>query len=106
MKVCRNKTTKRIIEAQSYATSGTLIANAVEFNADDLEEVEIDDDEFHALLDNQNNDDFVQNATYTEKRKLAYAPIADQLDMIYWDNVNGSRTWLDHIEAVKEAHPK
>ena len=44
--------------------------------------------------------------TYAEKRKDAYAPIADQLDMQYWDSVNGSRTWLDHIEAVKEAHPK
>jgi hypothetical protein len=43
---------------------------------------------------------------YARARKEAYAPIADQLDMQYWDSVNGSRTWLDHIEAVKEAHPK
>ena len=43
---------------------------------------------------------------YARARAEACAPIADQLDMIYWDNVNGSRTWLDHIEAVKEAHPK
>jgi hypothetical protein len=43
---------------------------------------------------------------YSRARAEAYAPIADQLDMQYWDSVNGSRTWLDHIEAVKEAHPK
>ena len=43
---------------------------------------------------------------YARARAEAYAPIADQLDMQYWDAVNGSRTWLDHIEAVKEAHPK
>ena len=43
---------------------------------------------------------------YARARAEAYAPIADQLDMMYWDSVNGSRTWLDHIEAVKEAHPK
>jgi len=43
---------------------------------------------------------------YARARVEAYAPIADQLDMQYWDSVNGSRTWLDHIEAVKEAHPK
>jgi len=43
---------------------------------------------------------------YARARAEAYAPIADQLDMQYWDSVNGSRTWLDHIEAVKEAHPK
>ena len=43
---------------------------------------------------------------YARARAEAYASIADQLDMQYWDSVNGSRTWLDHIEAVKEAHPK
>ena len=43
---------------------------------------------------------------YARARAEAYASIADQLDMMYWDSVNGSRTWLDHIEAVKEAHPK
>ena len=43
---------------------------------------------------------------YARSRAEAYAPIAEQLDMQYWDSVNGSRTWLDHIEAVKEAHPK
>ena len=43
---------------------------------------------------------------YARAREDAYAPIADQMDMQYWDSVNGSRTWLDHIEAVKEAHPK
>ena len=43
---------------------------------------------------------------YKLDRSAAYAPIADQLDMMYWDSVNGSRTWLDHVEAVKEAHPK
>jgi len=43
---------------------------------------------------------------YARARADAYAPIGDQLDMQYHDSVNGSRTWLDHIEAVKEAHPK
>ena len=43
---------------------------------------------------------------YARARAEAYAPIDEQLDMQYWDSVNGSRTWLDHIEAVKEAHPK
>jgi len=43
---------------------------------------------------------------YARARADAYAPIGDQLDMQYHDSVNGSRTWLDHIEAVKEAYPK
>ncbi len=43
---------------------------------------------------------------YARNRATAYAPLGDQLDMQYHDSVNGSRTWLDHVEAVKEAHPK
>ena len=43
---------------------------------------------------------------YARARAEAYASIAEQLDMQYWDSVNGSRTWLDHIESVKDAHPK
>ena len=43
---------------------------------------------------------------YARARANAYASIGDQLDMQYHDSVNGSRTWLDHIEAVKEAYPK
>ena len=43
---------------------------------------------------------------YARARAEAYASIGDQLDMQYHDSVNGSRTWLDHIESVKDAHPK
>ena len=67
--------------------------------------VELSDAEKQAIVDEWNTPK-VDNRTYSEKRAEAYAPIAEQLDMQYWDSVNGSRTWLDHIEAVKEAHPK
>ena len=43
---------------------------------------------------------------YARARAEAYGSWESQLDMQYHDSVNGSRTWLDHIEAVKEAHPK
>ena len=43
---------------------------------------------------------------YARARAEAYAPIGDQLDMQYHDQTTGSRTWLDHIESVKDAHPK
>ena len=36
----------------------------------------------------------------------AYGPIQDQLDMIYWDQVNTTTVWRDHVAAVKAAHPK
>ena len=43
---------------------------------------------------------------YKEARASAYAPLAEQLDMQYWDAMNNTETWLDHIRSVKEAHPK
>ena len=35
-----------------------------------------------------------------------YLPIEEQLDMQYWDAVNGTTTWKDHIAAVKAKYPK
>ena len=43
---------------------------------------------------------------YARKRAEAYASIGDQLDMQYHDKTTGTRTWLDHIEGIKDAHPK
>jgi hypothetical protein len=43
---------------------------------------------------------------YARARAEAYPSIGDQLDMQYHDQTEGSRTWLDAIEAVKGAHPK
>ena len=35
-----------------------------------------------------------------------YLSVADQLDMQYWDSVNGTTTWKDHVAAVKAKYPK
>ena len=35
-----------------------------------------------------------------------YLSIQEQLDMQYWDAVNGTTTWKDHISAVKAKYPK
>ena len=43
---------------------------------------------------------------YKVARQAAYASIQDQLDMQYWDNVNGTTTWKDHIAQVKSDNPK
>jgi len=43
---------------------------------------------------------------YSRKRVKQYATIQDQLDMQYWDNVNGTTTWKDHIAKVKSDNPK
>ena len=41
-----------------------------------------------------------------EARKNSYKSIQEQLDMQYWDNVNGTTTWKDHIAQVKSDNPK
>ena len=41
-----------------------------------------------------------------EARKNSYKSIQDQLDMQYWDNVNSTTTWKDHIAKVKSDNPK
>lgn len=51
--------------------------------------------EYQAVLDAQHY-----------KLERQYPSIAEQLDMQYWDGVNGTTTWADAIAAVKAAHPK
>ena len=43
---------------------------------------------------------------YARARAEAYPSWQEQMDMMYHDQTEGSRTWLDAIEAVKEAYPK
>ena len=43
---------------------------------------------------------------YARNRAIAYAPTGDQLDMQYWDGVNDTTTWKDHIASVKAQFPK
>ena len=43
---------------------------------------------------------------YSRNRATAYASTGDQLDMQYWDSVNNTTTWKDHIASVKGQFPK
>ena len=43
---------------------------------------------------------------YARNRAEAYASTGDQLDMQYWDSVNDTTTWKDHIASVKGQFPK
>jgi len=40
------------------------------------------------------------------QRDRQYPSIGDQLDMQYWDAVNGTTTWKDAIAQVKADNPK
>ena len=47
-----------------------------------------------------------ENLQYRRARSQDYLSIEEQLDLLYWDGVNGTTNWSDHITTVKENHPK
>ncbi len=65
-----------------------------------------DDDYAQAKIDLGNSKWEAQQFGYIQARQEAYGSIADQLDMQYWDSVNGTTTWKDHIAQVKSDNPK
>lgn len=44
--------------------------------------------------------------SYAEKRALEYPSIQEQLDMMYWDKVNGTNNWQETIADIKAKYPK
>jgi len=43
---------------------------------------------------------------YQRDRAKEYPSIQEQLDLQYWDKVNGTNKWQDAINAVKQKYPK
>jgi hypothetical protein len=71
------------------------------------ERLPISDDDFEQMVIDCANGKFnEQEFGYIQARQEAYGSIADQLDMQYWDAVNGTTTWKDHIAQVKTDNPK
>jgi hypothetical protein len=74
----------------------------------DLKWVDVADGttDFDTWIDNKVVKYVAPTPTYKEKRVDAYGSIGDQLDMQYWDAVNGTTTWKDHVAKVKSDNPK
>ena len=71
------------------------------------ERLEFDSADYdQAITDLANSKWNDQQFGYIQARQAAYGSIADQLDMQYWDEVNGTTTWKDHIAKVKSDNPK
>lgn len=90
------------IEAKKIANGGDGMFAQVnkerrEFTEAEYEQAKID-------LGNAKWND--QQFGYIQARQEAYGSIADQLDMQYWDAVNGTTTWQDHVAQVKADNPK
>ena len=71
------------------------------------ERLPISDDDFEQMVIDCANSKFnEQQFGYIEARQEAYGSVQDQLDMQYWDSVNGTTLWADHIAQVKADNPK
>ena len=46
------------------------------------------------------------NRNYIRQRHSSYPSIEDQLDMLYWDKVNGTNNWQTIISEIKLKFPK
>ena len=71
------------------------------------ERLPISDDDFEQMVIDCANSKFNQQENgYKTARSEAYGSVQDQLDMQYWDSVNGTTNWADHIAQVKADNPK
>ncbi len=43
---------------------------------------------------------------YRLRRLRAYPSLRKQLDMMYWDEMDGTTLWVDDITRIKELYPK
>lgn len=59
-----------------------------------------------AIIDRKNSILDEYNNGYIRARQEQYLAIPEQLDLIYWDGVNGTTNWADHIAEVKSNNPK
>lgn len=48
----------------------------------------------------------VYESTYSIKRQEEYPRIEEQLDIIYWDKINGTNNWETLITEIKTKYPK
>ena len=48
----------------------------------------------------------VVELSYVELRVAEYPSREEQLDIMYWDKINGTTVWEETIKAVKDKYPK
>ena len=93
-------------ELQAEADAEVESAKPISKSVDGVS-MELTDDEYaQAKIDLGNYKWQEQQTGYINARQSAYGSIASQLDMMYWDQVNGTTTWKDYIEKVKSDNPK
>tara|TARA_R100000808_G_C2078451_1_gene103222 strand:- start:389 stop:694 length:306 start_codon:yes stop_codon:yes gene_type:complete len=51
-------------------------------------------------------EDEYEKQAYARARSDSYDPIPEQLDMQYWDKVNGTNKWQEAVAKVKADNPR
>lgn len=85
-----NLTYAQIYSMTSSELSDTINDNMMNKNFEDIQSI---------------NEKLTAIGEVQEARKKLYPSIQEQLDMQYWDSVNGTTTWKDKIAEIKAAHP-
>ena len=96
--------TKEELQAQADAEIEAAKPMYKQVNNERMELSDADYDQ--AKIDLGNSKWEQQQYGYIQARQEAYGSVPDQLDMMYWDQVNGTTTWKDYIAKVKSDNPK
>ena len=96
--------TKEELQAQADAEIEAAKPMYKQVNNERMEFSDADYDQ--AKIDLGNSKWEEQQFGYIQARQEAYGSVPDQLDMMYWDQVNGTTTWKDYIAKVKSDNPK
>ncbi len=95
-----------IEELQVEATAEVEARKPITKSVDGVVSEFSDEDYEKTITDLTNSKWNKQEFGYIADRQAAYASITDQLDMQYWDQINGTTNWKDHIAKVKADNPK
>ena len=93
-------------ELQTQADAEIEAAKPLYAQVDNVRREFTDAEYAQAKVDLGNSKWEAQQFGYVEARQEAYGSVQDQLDMQYWDEVNSTTTWKDHIAKVKSDNPK
>jgi len=90
------------IDAKKTANGG----DGMFANVNNLRREFTDQEYSQAVIDKANSDFDQQENGYKTARQQAYGSWQQQMDMQFWDSVNGTTLWADHIAQVKSDNPK
>ena len=93
-------------EAIYSAYSGTVVSIDDSAGAFDKDGKSVTLDAVKVAAARKAIDDAAAAIKYKSDRAAAFASVGDQLDMQYWDAVNGTTTWKTHVAKVKSDNPK